>query len=45
MIELLLARGADPEARDAEHQTTPLGWAEFNERNDAAERLRRVGRP
>jgi RNA polymerase sigma factor (sigma-70 family) len=41
MIELLLAHGADPEARDAELRTTPLAWAEFNEQREAAERLRR----
>jgi ankyrin repeat protein len=28
MVELLVAAGADPAARDEEHDNTPLGWAE-----------------
>jgi ankyrin repeat protein len=28
MVELLVAAGADPTARDKEHDNTPLGWAE-----------------
>ena len=30
MVRLLLERGADPEARDAEHDNTPLGWAQVS---------------
>lgn len=29
MITLLLEGGADPRARDAEHDATPRDWAEF----------------
>jgi ankyrin repeat protein len=28
MVELLLARGADPHLRDEEHHNTPAGWAD-----------------
>lgn len=32
MIELLLARGADPNLRDNSYDATPAGWAEhFNQ--------------
>jgi len=39
MVEILLAAGADPLARDAEHDSTPRGWAETSlqiTRNPAA---------
>jgi hypothetical protein len=28
MVDLLIAGGADLQARDAEHDATPRGWAE-----------------
>jgi hypothetical protein len=33
LTKLLIARGADIEARDAEHDTTPLTWARFTYEN------------
>jgi hypothetical protein len=51
MVELLLARGADPRAHDAEHDNTPAGWAETSigitnneECRAVAERLRAAER-
>ncbi len=29
LAELLLALGADPNARDGEHHATPMGWADY----------------
>ena len=43
MIELLLALGADPNARDAAYNATPLDWAAYNGQTEAVERLRRTG--
>ncbi|GAA5157976.1 ankyrin repeat domain-containing protein [Pseudonocardia eucalypti] len=39
MVKTLLELGADPEALDAEHEATPLGWAEYNEQREVAEYL------
>jgi ankyrin repeat protein len=36
VVRLLLARGADPAIRDSEHDSTPLGWAEFFRQPQAA---------
>ena len=33
-VELLLARGADPEIRDEIHGATPLGWAAYQGRDE-----------
>ena len=40
MIELLLARGADPSIQDALYQSTPEGWAEHESAHRAAAALR-----
>ncbi|HEX7840056.1 MAG TPA: ankyrin repeat domain-containing protein [Kofleriaceae bacterium] len=34
VVELLLARGADPSIQDARYQSTPLGWASHLGRDD-----------
>jgi len=34
VVELLLARGADPSIQDARYQSTPLGWAAHQGRHD-----------
>jgi ankyrin repeat protein len=39
VLRLLLARGADPTIRDSEHDSTPLGWAEFFRQPEAARML------
>jgi ankyrin repeat protein len=36
VVELLLARGADPSIKDARYQSTPLGWATHMGRDDVA---------
>jgi len=36
VVELLLARGADPSIKDARYQSTPLGWATHMGRHDVA---------
>jgi ankyrin repeat protein len=36
VVELLLARGADPSIKDARYQSTPLGWATHMGRDDIA---------
>ena len=41
MIELLLARGADPNLRDASYHSTPAGWAEHFGQKDAERYLPR----
>ena len=45
-LRLLLERGADPTVKDAAHDGTPLGWAEFEGSDEAAAILREalVGR-
>lgn len=40
MIELLLELGADTTTLDRAHQATPLQWAEYNHKTEAAARLR-----
>jgi len=45
MIEVLLALGADPDARDGEFNATPLGWAEHGGHQHAADRLRPITAP
>ena len=42
MVKLLIELGADPSVRDEEFNATPLGWAEYGERNEVAEFLRSV---
>jgi len=39
--ELLLAAGANPDATEEFHQSTPLGWAEFQGQTEVARLLRR----
>ncbi|MFI6292608.1 ankyrin repeat domain-containing protein [Nonomuraea sp. NPDC050790] len=39
-VQALLALGADPSVRDAEHDSTPLGWAEYGGKRRVAEYLR-----
>lgn len=41
-VKLLVARGADLEARDPTYNGRPLGWAEHNGRTEVAEYLRGV---
>lgn len=41
-LDALLAHGADPTITDGAYQATPLGWAEHNGAQGAAERLRKV---
>jgi ankyrin repeat protein len=41
VAERLLAAGADPDAIEDYHQSTPLGWAEFQRQSEVAELLRR----
>ena len=40
MAKLLLALGANPDARDPSYGATPLGWAEYNLQSDVAAFLR-----
>ncbi|MEP6815329.1 MAG: ankyrin repeat domain-containing protein [Marmoricola sp.] len=42
LVRALLAAGADPDALDDEHGTTPLGWAEYACQPDVQTILRRV---
>jgi hypothetical protein len=42
LIKLLLDRGADPTERDATYKATPVEWAEFFGRKEAAELIRNV---
>ena len=42
MIRALLAAGADPASRDAEHHGTPLAWAEYARQADAIQLLTAV---
>jgi ankyrin repeat protein len=42
MVKLLIELGADPSVRDEEFNATPLGWAEYGERNEVAEFLRSI---
>jgi hypothetical protein len=44
-VELALAHGVDPCARDATFDGTPLGWAEHLGRDDLARRLAEVTPP
>lgn len=39
IVRMLIALGADPTARDPDHHSTPLGWAEYNHRHDVARYL------
>ena len=40
MAKLLIELGADPSIRDTEFNATPLGWAEYGEKKEAAEFLK-----
>ena len=40
MVKLLLELGADPNVRDPTHDSTPLGWAEYNGQTEVARYLR-----
>jgi hypothetical protein len=40
LIKLLIAAGADTDAKDPVYQATPVVWAEFFDRRDAADLLR-----
>jgi hypothetical protein len=39
-IRFLLARGADPEIRDAQHHATPADWARYHKQDDVVDLLR-----
>ena len=41
-LRLLVEHGADLEALDPSFNATPLGWAEFFEKHDAADYLRSI---
>lgn len=45
MVELLLSLGADPNVRDCEFDSTPLGWAEHGHHRQVIERLTPVTEP
>jgi ankyrin repeat protein len=45
IVELLLRLGADPSARDREHDGTPLDWAEFGSQKGVVELLTPVTNP
>ena len=40
LVQVLLECGADPDVVDAEHGTTPLGWAEYGQAEGTAAILR-----
>jgi ankyrin repeat protein len=40
VVKMLVERGADLSAKDAQFDATPLGWAEYFGRSDIAEYLR-----
>jgi ankyrin repeat protein len=42
MIKLLLELGADPTIQDGAYGGTPLGWAEYNQQQEAANYLRTI---
>jgi ankyrin repeat protein len=42
VVELLLARGAEPSIKDVRYQSTPLGWATHMGRDDVAALLTRL---
>ena len=42
MVKLLIELGADPSIRDEEFNATPLGWAEYGEREEVAEFLKSI---
>lgn len=42
-IEALVRHGAALDATDGTYGSTPLGWAEYNRKPAAAERLRALG--
>ncbi|MFI9507804.1 ankyrin repeat domain-containing protein [Nocardia sp. NPDC052566] len=42
MVRTLIALGADPTIEDADHNSTPLGWAEYLENDPMATYLREV---
>jgi ankyrin repeat protein len=42
-IDVLVRHGAALDARDATYDSTPLGWAEYNGKPAAAQRLRELG--
>ena len=44
LVEALLECGANPDVRDAEHGTTPLGWAEHGHAEETAAILRTTSR-
>jgi ankyrin repeat protein len=44
MVRLLVELGADPNARDANYDATPRGWAEYNGQTEAAAYLATVER-
>lgn len=44
MAKLLIELGADPQIRDTEFNATPLGWAEYGEKVEVVEFLKRFER-
>ena len=45
LCRLLVARGADVDARDAEFEATPLGWARHGEQRDVVALLEPLTSP
>jgi ankyrin repeat protein len=43
VVRLLVERGARLDIRDAVHKSTPLGWAEYGQRDEVADYLRAQG--
>lgn len=43
LVALLLTHGADAAVEDSAHRSTPLGWAEHNQKHDVAALLREHG--
>jgi ankyrin repeat protein len=44
-LRVLVQAGADLTATDPQYEATPLGWAKFFEKQEAAEYLRSLGAP
>jgi Ankyrin repeats (3 copies) len=42
LVRALIDLGADPTIADPDHQSTPLGWARYNQQHDVAEYLAKV---
>jgi ankyrin repeat protein len=42
MVKLLISLGADPSVRDEEFNATPLGWADYGEREEVVDYLKSI---